>query len=121
MKDLRTFDTLLAESRGGRKIPEEQAEVREAMARIGMTPDGRVLSEYLAKSVLFAVTPMDASDGAFRSLNAERRVALRILTALNGELSDNGNDPDGRHVFDRILRRLGGVGQFVRRHLGSGE
>lgn len=121
-KETRTFNGLLEDARRGRTIPEEQRKVREAMARIGKTEDGRILTQYLAKSVLFASLPMDASDGAFRSLNAERRVLTRILAALNGELSDNGNDPDASHVFDRILRRAGGIGDLLRQHLrGDGR
>lgn len=116
----RTFDSIFSEARAGTRMAPEDREVREAMSRIGMTPDGRILSEYLAKTTLFATLPMDASDGAFRSLNAERRVLTRILAALNGELSDDRNDTDG-NFRGRVLRRLGGIGSVVRRHLGSGE
>ncbi|MED5549307.1 MAG: hypothetical protein VX529_08080 [Pseudomonadota bacterium] len=91
------------------KRTEFPSEIREAIARIGRTDDGKQLTRFLLNAYVMNVPEVGLPDGALREYVATKRLARRILQLLQGDLNDDGNDIDagkrrGPVWFERIIR-----------------
>lgn len=75
----------LEEEREENDLPNDH--IKNVMARIGQTPDGRLLAEWLIKTRVYAVINPREPDSALREFNAERRVAVRLVRLLETPLA----------------------------------
>ena len=75
------------------KIPDEDS-VQKILSRIGETPDGKKLIEYLKKSVLYQDPAPDCSDSALREHMGMRKLAKRFLLNLERPLAEPDRNPD---------------------------
>lgn len=69
------------------ELPHEH--IKNVMARIGETPDGKLLAEYLRKTRIYASPPRGLEDSALREIEAERRVAVEFTRLLEQPIVQN--------------------------------
>ncbi len=96
------------------EMPEQfPSEIKEALARIGRTDDGKQLTAFLFNAYVFHAAEVGLSDGALREYAATQRLARRILHLLQGEMNDdrdrNSADRPKRGEWARRVLRIAGL------------
>lgn len=61
---------------------EDHDSIRAIMRRIGETPDGKLLREWLRVTKVETAPPINADDSALRANAADRRIALTFFKLL---------------------------------------
>lgn len=92
----------------------EDAAMREALDRIGRTPDGRMLYLFLQKQL--SGVPLNPDRDALRQIHGHRMLAAELMAAMAKGIR-NGND--GRDPTERPITFLSREPARVERRTGA--